>query len=578
LAVSRPINSLTPTRHSAKGVESLAYQRMMISLEKVWSKHWPKCVPQSIDYPDISLGQMLKASTEKAPNSTAIFFQNNQITYEELNGFVSSFGEALRRLGIDKGDRVAIYLPNSPQFVIAYFGALRVGAIVVACSPLYKEKELVHILANSESRVIVYLDKLDPYVQLVKGKTRLEQLIKTSLDEFGIHRKETKVKPAASSNLNMKQLLESRTGKLVIPTLNPKEDVALFQYTGGTTGTPKAAMLTHRNLVVNAVQFASWLYMRDQVEVNLSVLPFFHIYGITAALNSPIYTSSKMILIPDPRDTNSLVEAIDRYEPTIFCGVPLSYISLMNFPKIQQHKIRSIRTCISGASPLPQEIQRRFEELTGGRLVEGYGLTEASPVTHVNPLDEPEKNRPGSIGIPISDTICRIVDAENGTNELPPFETGELVIKGPQVMSGYWKMPEETKLALKEGWLFTGDIAVMDDDGYFRLVDRKKDMINVSGFKVWPREVEEVLYEHPAIKEAAAVATSDSESGEKVKVFVVLNDNFRGKISDSEIIAFCNERLANYKVPKIVEIRESLPKTPVGKIMRSELKLSSETK
>ena len=246
---------------------------MMRSLEKAWSKHWPKGIPQSIDYPDISLGEMLKASTEKAPNSTAIFFQNNQITYEELDRFVDSFGEALRRLGIGKGDRVAVYLPNSPQFVIAYFGALRVGAIVVACSPLYKEKELVHILADSESRVLVYLDKLDLYVQSVKGKTRLEQLISTSLGEFGVQKTETKVKPASSSNLNMKQLTEIATGKPVTPSLNPKEDVALFQYTGGTTGTPKAAMLTHRNLVVNAVQFASWLYMRDRGEVNLSSPP-----------------------------------------------------------------------------------------------------------------------------------------------------------------------------------------------------------------------------------------------------------------------------------------------------------------
>lgn len=552
---------------------------MMRSLEKAWSKHWPKGIPQSIDYPDISLGEMLKASTEKAPNSTAIFFQNNQITYEELDRFVDSFGEALRRLGIGKGDRVAVYLPNSPQFVIAYFGALRVGAIVVACSPLYKEKELVHILADSESRVLVYLDKLDLYVQSVKGKTRLEQLISTSLDEFGVQETtEIKVKRVASSNLNMKQLIESTIGKPVTPFLNPAEDVALFQYTGGTTGSPKAAMLTHRNLVVNAAQFATWLYMRDREEVNLSVLPFFHIYGMTAALNSPIYTSSKMILIPDPRDTNSLVEAIDKYEPTIFCGVPASYIGLINIPNIEQHKIRSIRTCISGASPLPQEVQRRFEELTGGRLVEGYGLTEASPVTHVNPLDDPKKNRPGSIGIPISDTICKIVDVENGIRDLPPFEAGELVIKGPQIMLGYWNMPEETNLVLKNGWLFTGDIAVMDNDGYFRLIDRKKDMINVSGFKVWPREVEEVLYEHPAIKEAAAVATADSESGERVKVFVVLNDNFRGEISASEIIAFCNERLAIYKVPKIVEIRESLPKTQVGKILRRELKQSSDAK
>jgi len=551
---------------------------MLTLLEKVWTKHWPRGVPQSIDYPNISLGEMLKESANKAPNSVAIFFQSNQITYEQLDNFADKFGGVLQRLGIRKGDRIAVYLPNTPQFVVAYFGVLRIGAIVVACSPLYKERELAHILSDSESRVLVYWDKLDPYVQSVKGKTKLEQFIITNLDEFGIQ-KAAKTEPVTSYvNLNLRQLIDTAAGKPISPLLNPGKDIALFQYTGGTTGTPKAAMLTHRNLVVNAVQFATWLRMRDREEVNLSILPFFHIYGMTAALNSPIYTSSKMILISDPRDTKSLVEAIDKFEPTIFCGVPASYIGLMNIPNIQQHKIRSIRACISGASPLPQEIQRRFEELTGGRLVEGYGLTEASPVTHVNPLDDPKKNRPGSIGIPISDTICKIVDVENGTRDLPPLEAGELVIKGPQVMLGYWKMPVETDLVLRDGWLFTGDIAVMDNDGYFRLIDRKKDVINVSGFKVWPREVEEVLYEHPAIKEAAAVATANPESGERVKAFVVLKDSFRGRISPSEIIAFCNERLAIYKVPQIVEIRESLPKTPVGKILRRELKQLSDAK
>jgi long-chain acyl-CoA synthetase len=365
--------------------------------------------------------------------------------------------------------------------------------------------------------------------------------------------------------------MESTISGSISPSLDPAEDIALLQYTGGTTGIPKAAMLTHRNLVVNAIQFATWLYLRDR-DVSLSVLPFSHIYGMTAALNSPIYTSSKMILISDPRDTGLLVDAIDKYEPTIFCGVPTLYTDLLNYPNIKEHKIRSIRTCISGASHLPQEIQRRFEELTGGRLVEGYGLTEAGPVTHVNPLDSPEKNRPGSIGIPISDTICKVVDAESGDRELSPSEEGELVVKGPQVMLGYWRMRNETNLALKDGWLFTGDIVTMDRDGYFRIVDRKKDVINVSGFKVWPREVEETLYEHPAIKEAAAIPIPDIESGERVKAFVVLNDEFKGRVSISEITSFCNGRLAAYKVPRIVEIRESLPKTSVGKILRRKLK------
>jgi len=542
-------------------------------MEKLWTKHWPKGIPQSIEYPNISLYDMLKRSTDKAPNSTAIIFRNNQITYEKLNDAVSRFGAALQRLGIRKGDRIALYLPNIPQFVIAYFAALQVGAIVVACSPLYKDKELARIINDSDSRLLVYLDKLEPYVKSIQT-TRLDHFIITSINEFeGEERVETRIKRGKSFRMNMKQLIEVTRDKSTPPFLDPTEDVALFQYTGGTTGIPKAAMLTHRNLVVNAIQFASWLYMRDR-DVNLSVLPFFHIYGITAALNSPVYASSKLILIPDPRDTSSLVDAIDRYEPTVFCGVPASYIALMNYPNIKQHKIRSIRTCISGASSLPQEVQRQFEELTGGRLVEGYGLTEAGPVTHVNPLDDPGKNRPGSIGIPISDTTCKIVDVESGERDLPPSEEGELVVKGPQVMLGYWRMIEETNLVLKNGWLFTGDIAIMDKDGYFRIVDRKKDSINVSGFKVWPREVEEALYEHPAIREAAAVPTLDIESGERVKAFVVLNDDFKGKVSAPEIIAFCNERLASYKVPKIVEIRESLPKTQVGKILRRELKQS----
>jgi len=543
-------------------------------LEKPWSKNWPKGVPQSIDYPNISIYDMLKRSTDKAPNSTAIIFRNNQIIYEKLDDTVSRFGAALQELGIRKGDRIALYLPNTPQFVIAYFGALQVGAVVVACSPLYRDKELARIINDSDSRVLVYLDQLEPYVKSIQQSTKLDHFIITSLNEFEVEDTvETKIKPRTSSHVSMKQLIHSTRDKATLPFLDPTEDIALFQYTGGTTGIPKAAMLTHRNLVVNAIQFASWLYMQDR-DVNLSILPFFHIYGMTAALNSPIYTSSKLILIPDPRDTSSLVEAIDRYEPTIFCGVPASYIALMNYPNIKQHKIRSIRACISGASPLPQETQRQFEELTGGRLVEGYGLTEAGPVTHVNPLDDPEKNRPGSIGIPISDTTCKIVDAESGDRDLSPMEEGELVVKGPQVMLGYWRT-DETKLVLRNGWLFTGDIATMDKDGYFRIVDRKKDVINVSGFKVWPREVEEALYEHPAIKEAAAVPIPDIESGERVKAFVVLNDNFKGKVSVSEIIAFCNERLAAYKVPRIVEIREALPKTQVGKILRRELKQSS---
>jgi long-chain acyl-CoA synthetase len=539
-------------------------------LERKWLQHWPKNVPQSIDYPNVSLGELFTQSASRTPNSVAIIFQETQITYQELEDLVDRFGRALQDLGIGKGDRVAIILPNTPQFVIAYYGALRIGAIVVACSPLYKEREISHILADSEARILIFLDKLHPYVQAAKEKTRVEQIISTSLDDFGTqHLKPTAGEPAESTN--MRQLIDT-AGPLKTQNLDSKHDAALFQYTGGTTGTPKAAILTHYNLVVNAVQFAKWLYMKNGKEVQLSVLPFFHIYGMTTSLNSSIYTSSTMVLIPDPRDSYLILESIDKYEPTIFCGVPASYMALIDNPNIKHHRLQSIRTCISGASPLPQALQRRFEELTGGRLVEGYGLTEASPVTHVTPLDDPGKNRPGSIGIPISDTECKIVDSETGLKDLPPLEAGELVIRGPQVMKGYWKRPEETSLVLRNGWLFTGDIAIMDSDGYFRIVDRKKDMINVSGFKVWPREVEDVLCEHPAVKEAAAVAAPDGESGEVVKAFVVLKETFTQEHSPSDIVAFCQEKIANYKAPRIVEIVQSLPKSTTGKILRRELR------
>lgn len=293
---------------------------------------------------------------------------------------------------------------------------------------------------------------------------------------------------------------------------------------------------------------------------------------MTTAMNAPIYTQTSMVLISDPRNLNAILQAIDIYKPTIFCGVPATYIALINEPDIQKHDLRSIRVCVSGASPLPVEVQRRFEELTGGRLVEGYGLSEASPVTHVNPLDDPAKNHPGSIGIPIPDTLAKIADLETGERDLSPKTPGELVIRGPQVMLGYWNNTTETDMTLRDGWLYTGDIASMDSDGYFRIVDRKKDMINISGLKVWPREVEEVLYEHPAVKEAAIVAVPDATSGEAVKAFIVLKGEYVGKVSAEEISRFCKERIASYKSPKIVEFRETLPKTPVGKILRRELR------
>jgi len=543
--------------------------------EKPWLSHWPKGVPQSLEYPEISMGEMLRGSASKTPKNPALYFQGTELSYGEMDALVDRFAEALQDLGVRKGDRVALYLPNIPQFVIAYYGALRIGAVVVAVSPLYKERELAHILTDSGAKIIVAWDKLDPYVQSVKARTALERIIVTNVEDYSLEKTSISSSKNQESNSDtdyMRSLLLEKRGTPRGTEIKPKEDLALLQYTGGTTGTPKGAMLTHYNLIVNAVQFATWLQMRPGVDIHLSVLPFFHIYGMTTSMNSPIYTRSPMILVPDPRDVQGLLEATEKYKPTIFCGVPTTYITIINQADIQKHDLRSIKVCISGASSLPGQVQKRFEELTGGRLVEGYGLTETSPVTHVNPLDDRAKNRIGSIGIPISDTEAKIVDLETSKSSLAAGEVGELVVRGPQVMLGYWNNLGETKMVLRDGWFYTGDLATMDKDGYFHLVDRKKDMINVSGFKVWPREVEDILFEHPAVKEAAVVGVPDSESGEAVKAFIVLKAGNQGKTSPEEIMDFCRERIASYKAPKIVDFRDELPKTPVGKILKRELR------
>ena len=541
-------------------------------------KFWPEGVPQTIGYPEISLPQMLRNAARKFPENSATVFYGARISYREMDALTDRFATALQGLGVRKGDRVAIFLPNCPQFVIGYYGALKAGAIVVACSPLYKERELEYQLNDSGAETILTLDLLYSVVGSIRGRSRLRNVISTSLLDYfppvlGVLARLTgKLKKiSCPDTLNMKELLSRYPATPRQVDIDPKSDIALLQYTGGTTGVPKGAMITHFNMVVNAVQIAYWPPVIEGKDIHLSVLPFFHIYGMSVAMNAPIYTSTTMVLIPR-FEAKTVLEAIEKYHPTVFCGVPTMYIALLNHPGLEKYALRSIRICISGAAALPAEVQKRFEEVSGGRLVEGYGLTETSPVTHVNPLDKKEKNRPGSIGIPIEDTESKIVDIDTGAIDLPPEQIGELVIRGPQVMRGYWNKPEETERALRNGWFYTGDISKMDKDGYFYIVDRKKDMINVSGLKVWPREVEEVLYEHPAVKEAGVIGISDPYRGETVKAFVSLKDGYEGKVTQEEVIKFCKERIASYKAPQYVEFRKEMPKTAVGKILRRVLK------
>jgi long-chain acyl-CoA synthetase len=471
---------------------------------------------------------------------------------------------------VRKGDRVAIMLPNCPQALIAYHGALMAGAIVVQVNPLYMPRELKHQISDSGSRVMIALDLTYPKV----SQLEIPHVIYTSLSEYmpaplrwiaPLKLKPPKIayKPGV---MRWADLLSHPPLEQPV-RVNPAEDLALLQYTGATTGLAKGCMLTHRNLVANVRQTEAWLYRakRGQELVAMAVLPFFHVYGMTTVMNFTVHMGGTMVLQPK-FDAKESLKLIQKYRPSIFPGAPTMYVALNHTPDVKRYRLDSIDACISGAAPLPVEVQQTFEELTGGRLVEGYGLTEASPVTHANPIWE--RRKAGSIGLPWPDTECKIVNPETG-EEVPPGEVGELLIRGPQVMKGYWNQPEATAEALAGGWLHTGDMARMDEEGYFYIVDRKKDMIIAGGFNIYPREVEEVLYLHRGIKEAAVVGVPDGYRGETVKAFIVPKDGHT--LDVGEIMAFCRQHLAAYKIPRLIEFREELPKSLVGKVLRRVL-------
>jgi len=547
---------------------------------KPWLKFWPEGIPQFIEYPEIPLYDLLRRTAEKHPNHTAMIFQDNKINYKELDILSDKFATALSDMGVKKGDKVALFLPNIPQFVISYYGALKTGAVVTPVSPLFKERELEYQLNNSEAETIVVLDLLYPTVKNVREKTKLKRIIVTSIAEYlppvkrvlgTLLKKVPTLKVVPETGVYfLKELLDKYPPKPPKVEINPKEDIAALQYTGGTTGVPKGAILTHYNLVSNAVACFQWLQGKEAEEVILTVLPLFHIYGMTTSMNCPVYMAGTMTLVPR-FDTLEVLKTIHKHKVTIFCGVPTMYAVLVAHPNVAKYDISSVRFCISGAAPLPPEVQKKFMELTGGVLVEGYGLTESSPVTHCNPLDRTMKTvKIGSIGLPWPDTDAKIVDVETGKKKLKPGEVGEVVVKGPQVMLGYWKMPEETADVLKDGWLYTGDIGKMDEDGYFYITDRKKDLIKYKGYSVYAREVEDVVYEHPVVKMCAVVGKPDPVAGEIPKAFVVLKEGTTA--TEEEIINFVKEKVAPYKMVREVEFRKELPMTLVGKVLRRNLR------
>ena len=526
------------------------------------------------------LYSLLTDSAKLHPEKTCIHYQGRNLSYFEVDDISSRFASALVSLGLKKGDRVAVFMPNIPQLVMSFFGILKAGGVVVMCNPIYKERELEHQLSDSGAEIVVasrtVAKGMDLFhsLEACRGRLSLRHVVATSLTDYL-----PAVKKRLAGLAGIKDVPREKTldfVKLVetnIPLADPVEvdpanDVAVLQYTGGTTGVAKGAMLTHYNLLSNAV-YGARLFPLSEKDVSMCVLPLFHIYGLTVTMNMPISVGGTLVLLPSFH-VEEVAKAIEKEKVTTFSGAPAMYIAINSKPNAKDFHLHSVRACMSGGSALPPPVRRKFMELTGGNLVEGYGLSETSPTTHVNPLVGGVV-KDGSIGPPFCETDAKIVDTENRYKTMGVGEVGELAVKGPQVMKGYWNQKEETEQVLEDGWFLTGDIAKMDEDGYFYIVDRKKDMINVGGFKVYPREVEDVLFEHTDIKEAGVVGTPDPFSGEVVKAFVVRKDPSKS-LTEQDVIDFCQNRLAKFKVPKKVDFVDELPKTLIGKVLRRKLR------
>jgi len=550
-----------------------------------WDAAYDPGVPRHLVYPGLPLHTLLERTAREHPETVATVFGgavggrclDSAMTYRHLDELADRFAAGLQRLGVRKGDRVALVLPNCPQFVYAFFGALKAGAVVVPTNPLYTVRELHNQLADSGARVVVVLSRLYPHVAEAANGTNVERVLVTNVKEhfplalrvlFTLlrERKEGhRVDITADARaMWLREVLADPSAR--VPVEVTPGDLAVLQYTGGTTGVPKGAMLSHRALVANLHQCQAWHATVGAGDRILAIMPFFHVYGLTVVMNLAVLRAMTMVLIPRP-DLRHIFLAIEKHRPRFFPGAPRIYILMNEARDLAKYNLRSIEWFMSGSAPLPIEVLQRFEKLTGGRVLEGYGLTEAAPVTHSNPREGARK--PGSVGIPMPDVECRIVDLETGTRELAPGESGELCVRGPNLMDGYWMRPEETAAVMRDGWLYTGDIVRMDEDGYFYVVDRKKEMIIVSGFKVYPREVDEVLYAHPAVREAAAVGVPHPSKGEVVKAFVVLRP---GAVATAQqLMDHCRANLAPYKVPVDIVFRAELPKTLIGKVLRRQL-------
>ncbi|MFW9920041.1 MAG: long-chain fatty acid--CoA ligase [Candidatus Thorarchaeota archaeon] len=556
-------------------------------MDRPWLKNYVGNTPPDIKLPDGPLYGYLDRAVKEFPDNIALYYEGVEMTYQELGEAVDKAAYGFAKMGVKKGDSVAIMLPNCPQFIIAYYAALKCGAIITPVNPLAMPKELRIYLQDTGAKTIVALNFFYKNVMAVREETNLENVIITAawdpmskikqiLAPKLKYKKEMKeVPPLKEGDRSWNEWMASLVPEPPIVSIDPAKDLAVYQFTGGTTGIPKAAMLTHDNLKANCEQCAAWMeWMAERgKEKFVAALPIQHIFGQTVSMNLAVSWGCGIILIPNARDVKNLLTRINDLKPTFFPIVATLAIAIYSYPEVSKYDITSLKLSIAGAMALPAEVTKKFEAATNSIIIEGYGLSEASPVTHANPLDK-EKRKIGAIGLPFPSTYCKIVDLDDRSKNLPIGEVGELAVKGPQVMMGYHNRPDETADVLKDGWLFTGDIAKMDEEGWTYIVDRKKDLINASGYKVWPNEVEEVLFEHPKILEAAVIGIPDETRGETVKAFVVLESGQTATVD--EIRAFCKEKMAVYKVPTDIEFVGTLPKSQVGKVLRRELRQLEE--
>lgn len=550
--------------------------------DRPWLKCYDEGVPHHIEYPQVPLFYFLEEAARLHPETPCTIFKGAKITYKEMNEITDRLAAGLaQEIGIKKGDRVGLFMPNTPQFVMAYFALLKLGAIVVATNPLYSPREIEHQVNDAGIEVMLVMSNFYNLIKDVRPRTKIRKLVVTNLKEtlppilsflFTL----TKEKKGGfrvqlqEGDIWMQDLINRHKAEERPKVDVGPDDVALFQYSGGTTGVSKGAVALHRNLVANSLQIRHWMpKAEDGKEVVLMAIPLFHVYGMVAGMCFAMRTAATMVMVPNPRDLKDVLTNIQKYNATIFPGVPTLYNAINNHPDViaGKYNLGTIKACISGSAPLLRETKERFEALTGGKLVEGFGLSEAPTATHCNPLYG--DNPPGSIGLPLPDVDCRIISLDDEVTELPPGEVGELVIRGPQVMKGYHNMPTETENVLRDGWLYTGDIARMDERGFFYIVDRKKELIKPGGYQVWPREVEEVLAANPKVLEVGVAGIPDPYRGETVKAWIVLKPGETA--TDEEIKEWCRDRLAKFKIPTHVEFRDELPKTTVGKILRREL-------